>query len=404
MARIDTIYYQKSKNQDKRGRRKVKAYRITFKTSARDRNGRRRKTVNLPAGLYTEDAARGCLLVADAIDRAACSGLTLDNRFTTLLESYPDFKKRIAAAGFIDVGDEITLEELWAQYERAEPNRKPTTISQKKSSKKIMGLFFSLDTIAARITKQDALNFKKWAENRIVPQTGKPTAPATIKGYFRDANALFNWAIAEEILTSNPFKGIKTGSYMNPERDYYLPADRLPALLAACPSQDWRVLILLARRLGLRIPSESSALRWENVGFQEKIITIYAPKTDKKRLAPLFPDVAEALEALKREQEETKTLGHYVLRIDARGYEKNLRTQFERIIERAGLDPWPRLFQNLRKSAASDIFEAFGAVAEKEWLGHSQETAMKHYLHSTPETFKKASSWGPLQKETAATS
>ena len=28
----------------------------------------------------------------------------------------------------------------------------------------------------------------------------------------------------------------------------------------------------------------------------------------------------------------------------------NLRTQFQRIIRRAGLEPWPKLFQNLRSS------------------------------------------------------
>ena len=28
----------------------------------------------------------------------------------------------------------------------------------------------------------------------------------------------------------------------------------------------------------------------------------------------------------------------------------NLRTQFERIINRAGVEPWPRLFHNLRAS------------------------------------------------------
>jgi hypothetical protein len=33
----------------------------------------------------------------------------------------------------------------------------------------------------------------------------------------------------------------------------------------------------------------------------------------------------------------------------------NLRTQLRRIMDRAGLKPWPRLYQNLRASRASEL-------------------------------------------------
>jgi len=37
----------------------------------------------------------------------------------------------------------------------------------------------------------------------------------------------------------------------------------------------------------------------------------------------------------------------------------NLRTTFEKIIERAGLTQWPRLFHNLRASRETELVERF---------------------------------------------
>jgi hypothetical protein len=37
----------------------------------------------------------------------------------------------------------------------------------------------------------------------------------------------------------------------------------------------------------------------------------------------------------------------------------NLRTTFEKIIVRAGLTPWPRLFHNLRSSRHTELQEQF---------------------------------------------
>ena len=38
---------------------------------------------------------------------------------------------------------------------------------------------------------------------------------------------------------------------------------------------------------------------------------------------------------------------------------QNLRTTFEKIIRRAGLEPWPKLFQNLRSTRETELAETF---------------------------------------------
>jgi len=58
----------------------------------------------------------------------------------------------------------------------------------------------------------------------------------------------------------------------------------------------------------------------------------------------------------------------------------NLRTTAEKVIGRAGVEPWPRLFQHLRASCETDWVQKYPARACVKWLGHSPMIAAQHYL------------------------
>src|SRR5690349_5940094 len=58
----------------------------------------------------------------------------------------------------------------------------------------------------------------------------------------------------------------------------------------------------------------------------------------------------------------------------------NLRTQLHRIIERAGLIPWPKTFHNLRSTRQTELSEDFPAHVVCAWLGNSEDVAKDHYL------------------------
>ncbi len=68
----------------------------------------------------------------------------------------------------------------------------------------------------------------------------------------------------------------------------------------------------------------------------------------------------------------------------------NLRTTFEKIIRRAGLQPWPRLFHNLRASRETELVEAYPVQVVTSWLGNTPTVAMRHYLMTTNEHFEAA--------------
>ncbi len=68
----------------------------------------------------------------------------------------------------------------------------------------------------------------------------------------------------------------------------------------------------------------------------------------------------------------------------------NLRTQLQRIIKRAGLTPWPKLFQNLRSTRETELAESFPMHVVCAWIGNSQPVAAKYYLQVTEDHFRKA--------------
>ena len=103
------------------------------------------------------------------------------------------------------------------------------------------------------------------------------------------------------------------------------------------------------------------------------------------RIVPIFPEVRPHLEQVW-EQAERGT--EYVI-TRYRAENVNLRTQFERIIRRAGLKPWPKLFQNLR-DRATELASEHPAHVAAAWLGHSTIVANKHYWQVTDGDFAKA--------------
>ena len=68
----------------------------------------------------------------------------------------------------------------------------------------------------------------------------------------------------------------------------------------------------------------------------------------------------------------------------------NLRTRFHKIIERAGLMPWERLFHNLRASRQTELEDQFPSHVVGAWMGDSEAVAKKRYLQVRDEHFEQA--------------
>lgn len=144
---------------------------------------------------------------------------------------------------------------------------------------------------------------------------------------------------------------------------------------------------------GLRCPSEVLALKWSDVNWEDSRFHVLSSKTEhhdghESRMVPLFPDLKTVLlEAFEKAEEGSE----YVI-TRYRKTNANLRTQFERIIQRAGHEPWPKLFQNLRSTRETELVERFPLHVVTAWIGNSKLVAKKHYLQVTDEHFIRATS------------
>jgi len=213
------------------------------------------------------------------------------------------------------------------------------------------------------------------------------------------------------VIGENPFEGVKADPGDCKRRQRYIDVETTLRLLESAPSTDWRTIIALARFGGLRCPSEVLSLKWEHIDWERGLMRIPQPKVEHHgkafRVCPIFGPLRPWLEAAWEAAPEGSV---YVVQDNTyrqRAQTKNgwincnLRTQLHRIIDRAGLEPWPRAFQNLRASCATDLVSEFPQHVVADWLGHSPVIAEKHYWQLTEEQLRRAIHWQPGPKRAA---
>ena len=177
----------------------------------------------------------------------------------------------------------------------------------------------------------------------------------------------------------------------NKAREFFVLPEMAAKILEACPDSQWRLIFALCRFGGLRCPSEHVMLRWGDVDWANCRFTVHSPKTEhheghESRVVPIFPELRPYLEAAFDDAAE----GTEFVITRYRDANVNLRTQFERIVRKAGLEPWPKPFQNLRSTRETELAETFPIHVVCAWIGNSESVAKKHYLQVTDDHFNRA--------------
>ena len=233
-------------------------------------------------------------------------------------------------------------------------------------------------------------------------------ASTTVAKRLQFARQFFKAAVKRKLIPVNPFAEVGAKATMKNDRERFVTRDETERLLAACKNVDWRTIVALCRLGGLRCPSEVLTLKWDDIDWENGRFLVHSPKTEHhagkaNRIVPLFPEVRLTLvEAFEAREDEAV----YVIEND--GYRQkantpggwrncNLRTQFKRIIKRAGLEPWPRLFHALRASRETELAKEFPLHVVTSWLGNTPRIAMKYYLMTTEYDFAKATG-RPVEK------
>jgi len=366
-----------------------------------------RKAVRL--GRAPMKLAREIKVRVEALNAAKISRTSLDNEIAAWVAGIEDeLANKLAAVGLIPTRTPMrvpTLGPFIREYIESRTDVKlRTRINLEQAERRLKEFFGELRSLES-ITPADVDRWVIAMRDRYA----EATAARTIKR----ARQFFTAARRGRLIDTNPFEEVKPGSMHNPERLHFVTREDTFKLIDAAPCADWRALIALVRFGGLRCPSEPLALTWSDIDWGRGRFLVRSSKLERmtskgKRWVPLFPELRPYLEDLFHAPE---TGTQYVI-TRYRDASQNLRTTFEKIIHRAGLSGWPRLFQNLRASRETELAAEFPLHVVAAWIGNSAPVAAKHYLSVTDDDFDKALSGGaesgaqvaqnPAQSATAA--
>lgn len=297
--------------------------------------------------------------------------------------------EKLAAAGLIKPRTSATLANFIDIYIAGRTDLKPRTIIKFNATKEYLIQHFGAERPLREISSGDADDWRVFL-------IAKKMSENTVRKHAQIAKQFFAAAVRKNLIDSNPFADLRSTVQPNPDRFYFVTREEAEKVLAACPDAEWRLIFALSRYGGLRCPSEHLALKWSDIDWEHGRIVVHSCKTEhhiggKTRTIPMFRELRSHLEALHDEVRpgidcplSTLVITRY------RDPDQNLRSGLEYIIYRAGLTPWPKLFQNLRSTRQTELADEYPSHVVCAWIGNSKPVAAKHYLQVTDEHFKKA--------------
>ncbi len=259
---------------------------------------------------------------------------------------------------------------------------KPATIVELEFTASLLREKLGSGSPIDRVTPDEAHSWRAWLAEpyeRAGRETPQKRSDATVRKHVRNAKSIFGAALDRELITRNPFKKLAS-SAVAAERGRYITPSETDDILEHCEDTQWKALFGLARLAGLRVPSETHRLTWADVDFEKLRLSVFSPKTEryerhKRRLVPMVPKLAKLIQDAFDDAHEGQK---GVLRLSA--IKSTLRTEFFATLKRAEVDAWPRPWQVLRQSCATEWKQTHPAYAVDAWMGHSQDVSEKHYL------------------------
>jgi len=297
-----------------------------------------------------------------------------------------ELSEKLAKVGLIQRRRSQQLAAFLDRYIEQRIDLKPRTIKKLHTTRDHLVKFFGSDKNLRSITAGDAESWRLFL-------LAKPGIQEenTLRKHAQIAKQFFHAAVREQIIDSNPFEGLRSTVRPNPKRFFFVDRAMTTQLLESIPSAEWRLIIALCRYGGLRCPSELATLEWSDILWDRNRFWVASCKTEHHaggdaRIVPLFPELRPYLEEAYARAPQNAV---HVVQKRLHG-DSNLRTPLLRFIKRAGLAPWPKLFQNLRSSRQTELEEHYPSHVVCSWMGNSESVAQQHYLQVTDDHYSRA--------------
>lgn len=323
-------------------------------------------------------------------------------------ELHPATRAKFEAVGLLEPmtpepgteADQTTLDGFLADFmTRRGPSKKPATRVVWGQVMALLREYLPTDILLRDVTTGHAKQFVESLRSRGL-------ASSTVHKRVGFARQFFEDAVDWELIERNPFAKVKT-QQSSKKSNVHVPMDTIDKVLPHC-DETWTLIVMLSRIGGLRCPSETLSLRWGDIDWEADRMHVRECKVEHHegrgiREVPLFADLRPHLEAAFN----TATVdGQYpspdAFVIDKPAYRAaamreggwanaNLRTQFVKILKRAKVQPWARLFHSMRASRETDLLaEGFQKHVVCAWMGNSIAVADKHYNLVTEDDFSRA--------------
>jgi integrase len=361
---------------------------------ATDSGGRRRilfvakdgKRKTLYLGKTPVKAASAIKFRVEQLNSAQIAGHAVDDDIARWLANVgDDLNGKLAAVGLVAPRESSLLAAFLDGYIASRADVKGSTATVYGHTRRCLVEFFDAGKALREINAGDADRWRLWLIN------DQKLADNTVRRRFGIAKQFFRVALRQKLVNENPFADLVAAVKANTSRFYFVSREEAQKVLDACPNAQWRLMFALARFGGLRVPSEPLGLRWADIDWERGRMLVPSPKTEhhdggESRLVPIFPELRPYLEAAFDSAEP----GTEWVIVGCRDTTVNLRSQLCRIIRRAGLNVWPKLWQNLRSTRETELAEAYPLHLVVKWLGNSQQVAAKHHLQVTDTHFEQA--------------
>ena len=342
-------------------------------------DGKKRFTIHLGGKRYTKKTAERFKRIVEALLYYRRNGISIPDKSDEhwLANAPIELRSKLAKAGLIVVDEAKTCQMLWDAFLKF----KAMEVKQKtmKNYSESQALFFEMFLPGEPV---ESLSHERLLEWKTSLQDAY--AEGTVATHLKNLKAVLNWAVDQDWLTKSPARKIPTGSFRNREFDRFITIEEYALLLDACPTQEWRVIVALARIGGLRCPSELKQLRWADVDWEKNRFLVHSPKTERHvnhatRLVPLFSE-------LRAEFDKSDKTTEFVVQ----SYQDtawSLYEPFQEIAERSGIGKIACPFRNMRRSRANEVVRRWGETKESLWIGHTADVMEKHYRQHLDEDF-----------------
>jgi integrase len=349
-------------------------------------------------GKVSDKVAQSVCVKIEAMLAAKASCQPLDHETAAWLGKLdPKLHGRLVGLGLAVAREEAqaaTIAQVLDRYIKGRSKIKPNTLRNYNTTRRLLEEYFGKDRLIGSVHAGHAHDYREWLVGKY--------APATVAREIKRAKQFWGYAKDSRYTAENSFSKIKAGSQKNTSRKTFVPQETAEAVVEACSDSEWRLIVAMARYGGLRMPSELASLTWDRIDWNNGWFTVFVPKKEHldghaERRVPIFPELRPHLERACDEAPE----GSVFVSPRSRGGNVNLRTGLEKILRKAGIVQWPKLFQNLRASRETELMREHPAHVVHAWLGNSREVAEDHYLMVTDDDYRRAarpSAMDPLTK------